>query len=84
MTNETRHPYASIRDGRLKATIWRNESDNGVFFSVELSRTYTDDEGRPQDTNSFSGSDLLRVARLANKAYDLTSEAKAQEKRQAA
>lgn len=77
MTNANNHPHTTIRDGRLKATIWKNNSENGAFFSIDFTRTYTDKEGNPQDTNSFSQSDLLRVARLAGKAYDLVSEAKA-------
>lgn len=80
MTTVTNHPHATIRDGRLKATIWKNESENGEFFSIEFTRTYTNSEDKPQDTRSFSKSDLLRVARLAGKVYDFLEEVKTEDK----
>ena len=74
-------PVETIRDGAIKAAIWRNESENGVFHGVTFSRTYKNGEGDLQDTNSYSGTQLLRLARLAGKAYDraakLTKEVRA-------
>ena len=67
-------PTETLRDGSLKATIWRNETDKGAFFRVNFSRGYRDDAGNWQDSDSFSGSELLRLARLASKAYDRTNE----------
>ena len=66
-------PLATIRDGALKATIWKNEGEKGPFYSVRITRTYTDEQGNYHDSDSFSGSELLRVARLAGKAYDETA-----------
>ena len=63
-------PIDTLRDGSLKATLWKNSSENGAFYSVNLARTYKDEADNYQDTDSFSGSDLLRIARLAGKAYD--------------
>jgi 5-methylthioribose kinase len=77
MTTSTNHkPAATLRDGSLKATLWRKQSENGVFFNVTLSRTYKDGEAY-KDANSFSGAELLRIARLAGKAYDLADELRA-------
>jgi hypothetical protein len=71
MSSETKQrPVESLRDGAIKASIWRNESENGAFFAVTFARTYKDKDGNLQDTNSFSGAELLRLARLADKAYD--------------
>lgn len=74
-------PVETIRDGAIKAAIWRNESENGVFHGVTFSRTFKNGGGDLQDTNSYSGTQLLRLARLAGKAYDraakLTKEARA-------
>ena len=67
-------PIDTLRDGSLKATLWKNSSENGTFYSVNLARTYKDEAGNYQDSDSFSGSDLLRIARLAGKAYDRASE----------
>ena len=73
MTKETKtRPVETLRDGAIKAAIWKNESENGDFFAVTFSRTYKDASGELQDTASFSGTQLLRLARLADKAYDRT------------
>lgn len=63
-------PVDTIRDGALKATIWRNPSEKGDFYSTTLSRTYKDDEGRYKDSNSFASNDMLRVAELSRKTHD--------------
>lgn len=63
-------PASTIRDGAIKATIWRNQGENGDFYSVKLTRTWKDAQGNYHDSDSFSGIELLRVARLAGKAYD--------------
>ena len=73
-------PTETLRDGSLKATIWKNEGDKGTFFSVNLSRTYKDDAGNYHDSDSFSGTELLRIAHLATRAYDLMSELRQQER----
>ena len=75
MSKKTKQrPVESIRDGAIKAAIWRNESENGAFFSVTFGRTYTDENGKAQSSDGFSGSQLLRLARLAEKAYDRAGE----------
>jgi hypothetical protein len=64
-------PILTIRDGALKASIWANRTDEGkTFHSVTFGRTFTDGEGQAKTSSSFSGSDLLKIARLADKAYD--------------
>ena len=72
MTNQTSNkPVDTLRDGAIKATIWRNFGEkSGTFYTVEISRTYTDEQGGYQDAHSFSGTEPLRVARLAHIAYD--------------
>ncbi len=69
-TNTNNKPAFSVRDGALKCTIWKNASEKGSFYSVNFSRTYTDAQGNYRDSESFSGSELLRLAHLAGKAYD--------------
>lgn len=71
MTKETKQrPVETLRDGAIKAAIWRNESEKGAFFAVTFSRTYRNGDGNLKDTDSFSGTQLLQLARLADKAYD--------------
>lgn len=62
-------PLQTLRDGALKAAIWKNSHEKGEFFSVRFSRTYKDQEGNYQDAHTFSGPELLRIARLADIAY---------------
>ena len=64
-------PEDTLRDGSLKATIWKNEGEKGAFFSVNLTRTYQGRRGQQyHDSDSFSNSELLRIAHLATRAYD--------------
>ena len=70
MTNQTKNrPVETLRDGALKAAIWRNESESGVFYNVTFARTYKDAKGNLQDADSYSGAQLLRLSRLAELAY---------------
>ena len=65
-------PVDEMRDGNLKASIWRNEGENGAFYPTTFARTYKDDQGNLRDASSFAGHELLRVSELARKAYDRT------------
>lgn len=80
-------PAAAFRDGTLKATIWKNEKkpdqesgEIGHFYSVDLSRSYRDGTGNWKETTSFSGAELLRVANLAQAAYNYILDQKRQDK----
>ena len=72
MTNEFKNtPADTLRDGALKATIWKNEGESGPYYTVNFSRTYTDKtDGSIKSSDSFTGSELLRVSHLAPKVYD--------------
>lgn len=61
MTNTPAH---KIRLGLISATIWSNDG----FHSVDLTRSYKDAEGNWHNTTSFSQSDLLNVAKCAERA----------------
>lgn len=82
MTEQKKKPALTLRDGKLKAAIWRNESENGNFYSVTFSRTYKTDEGYA-DSTSFSGTELLQLARLADKAYEQAAALREQDYRDA-
>jgi hypothetical protein len=69
---KSQKPVKTLRDGRIAAAIWENETDGHSFYSVTPSRTYTDGDGKVQSTNSYSGTDLLKLSRLAAMAYDET------------
>jgi len=69
MTTQANQPVDTIRDASLKATIWKNKTEKGIFYSVNLTRSYKGEDGNWNETDSFSGSELLRIARLADIAY---------------
>ena len=76
MATNNNKPALTLRDGALKATIWRHVKEDSVRYSVTLARTYQDQGEQFGETNSFSGSELLKIARLAQKAYDAVGELK--------
>ena len=78
--HEPNAPRDVLRDGNIKASIWRNEGGKGPFYSVNLARVYRDDQGELRDSHSFAGGDLLRVSELARKTYDRTQELRREER----
>ena len=73
-------PAAEVRLGKLTAVIWANETEKGVFYGVQFSRSWKDgDEWKRSD--SFGRDDLLPLAKLSDIAhtriFELQSEAKA-------
>ena len=78
-------PVQTLRDGALKASIWRNDrGDGGQFYSVTLGRTYTDDQDKVQTADNFSGSHLLKLAHLMGRVYDRLAELREIDKKRAA
>lgn len=67
-------PVETLRDKDISASIWKNEGTNGEFHSVTFQRVYTGGGGETKNTSSFSGTDLLKLSRLAEKAYDRIAE----------
>ena len=60
-------PAHEIRLGRIKATIWANQNDNGTWYNVPVSRSYKDgDEWK--SSSSFGRDELLTVAKVADLA----------------
>ncbi len=68
-------PVHEIRLGRLRASIWRNEhSQEGVWYSVTLTRGYKDAQGQWHSASSFGRDDLLVVGELARLAFHWIAE----------
>lgn len=64
-------PIETLRDGRLKATLWENQGENGPYHTVTLAKVYEGKDGQLQETSSFSAGELLRVAELARESHGL-------------
>ncbi len=68
MSDTKNKPIREIRMGAIKASIWENRNDKGVWHNVSLSRIYkSGDEWK--STESFGRDDLLTVAKLADLAH---------------
>ncbi len=65
----TNKPIHSLKDGLIAASIWKNEADGKTRYSVTFARSFLKDE-EWQTSYSFSGSELLRLARLSEQAFD--------------
>lgn len=64
-------PIETLRDGRLKATVWENEGESGTYHTVTLAKVYKDKDGQLQETSSFSAGELLRIVELARESHGL-------------
>ena len=71
---ESNKPVETLRDGNLKASIWRNEGASGPSYSTTFARTWRDDQGRFHDSQSYAGTDMLRLGELSRTAYHRTNE----------
>lgn len=70
MQNSTNNaPEIKLYDGSIKLGGFRTQSEKGDFLSWSPQRSYKDGEEVKYST-SFVGDDLLKLARLAMKAYD--------------
>jgi len=73
-TPQRQGPADTLRDGRVKATVWERDAETGPAYATKVTRTYTDKDGQPRDTAYLSGADLLRASRVAEKAYEREQE----------
>lgn len=68
-------PVKKFRIGRLSASIWKNESQNGGdWHSVTLERTYKDADDNLQNSNSLNHSDLQNARKLLDRCDDWIAE----------
>lgn len=69
---KTKKPTFEIRLGRIKASIWENDTTVGIRHNVTLRRLYTvDDEGRTtwRSSESLGRDDLLLAAKVLDQAH---------------
>ncbi|MFO0927867.1 MAG: hypothetical protein U0736_12635 [Gemmataceae bacterium] len=67
---EKQRPAAEIRRGRVKAVVWRNETEAGVRFNVNLRRIFKRDGSSVwEESDSFSRDDLPLVEQVAHEAW---------------
>ncbi len=61
-------PVHEVRLGAIRASIWANETENGIRHNVTFDRTYRDGETW-KSTTSFGRDDLLVLAKAADQAH---------------
>lgn len=62
-------PAQKLRIGGLQATIWRNTSEKGTWYSVTPSRSYKQGDETWKETDSLGYDDLLAMAKLLDQAH---------------
>jgi hypothetical protein len=67
-------PAFEVRLGRIKATVWENETQNGSRYNVQFSRLYRDGDQWNSST-SFGRDDLPLLAKVADLAHTRIFEA---------
>jgi len=66
--NTTKRPVHEVRLGRIKATIWENETQQGTRHNVSITRIYKDGNSW-KDSTSFGRDDLPLVTKIADIAH---------------
>ena len=66
-----KRPVSSQRYRNLEAAVWRQEGDQGPFYTVSIKRSYKVDDKWKDSTISLSNDDLLPMARLLERAHDV-------------
>lgn len=74
----SKKPVQEIRLGKIRAAIWQNGEGKG-WYSVTLSKIYTDADGKWKDTQSFHRDDLPLLCKVADLAHSWCFEHKAVE-----
>jgi hypothetical protein len=78
--NNKHRPAETLRDGNIKATIWRNFGEKGAYYRTQFSRSYKDLNGNYHETSTFNGADILKIGRLAERAYDIEQKLRQQDR----
>lgn len=75
-------PAATLRDRNLKIVIWANpkKESNGKRYSLQFVRSYKDEAGNWHETNYFSETEALKIARLIPIAYQRIDDLRQEEK----
>lgn len=63
-----KRPVKELRIGVVRAAIWRNDGENGVWHNVTFERLYRDGE-EWKSSASFGRDDLLVLAKIADQAH---------------
>jgi hypothetical protein len=68
MSNSSK-PIAHVKMYPITAAVWRNESNGRNFYNVTFERSFKDDAGNWKSSSSFSTSELLLLAKVADQCH---------------
>ena len=68
-------PEKKFRAGAISSTVWANpgktkDGQDITYRTVSIERSYTDKEGKWQNTSSFRANDLPKATLVLQKAYE--------------
>lgn len=67
-SSANRRPVENIRHGNVEIAIWRNQGENGAFYSASAPTIRYKDGEEWKEGSSYSRHDLLDVAEAAREA----------------
>lgn len=67
---QSKQPATTLRCSNIKATIWQNVSQKGLFFSTTFSRPFKDQAGTWRNGTSFGLNDLGVLVTVAREAKE--------------
>ncbi len=62
-------PVHEIRSGRIRAAIWKNQTASGPLLTASFERIYRTESGEWRSSHSYSASELLELARVAENTH---------------
>lgn len=79
MSNTNNAPVATIKGGNgIIGKVWKNENEKGTSYSLKVEKVKKDEEKNEFITyTSFYEDDMLRVAFVTTKAFEIIQDLKA-------
>ena len=79
--SDKKQPVAKIDLYPVSASIWANKTEKGALYSITLERTYKDDDGKWQYTNSLGQEHALLGAKALDLAHSKIYELRAADRK---
>jgi hypothetical protein len=70
MSSNNNKPVSKVTLYPVSAAIWKNVNDKGeAWYNVSFERKFKNDAGELQSSSTFNASDLLLLAKVADRAH---------------
>ena len=69
MSNSKNRPVHEVKQGLVKATVWKNQTKAGVRHHVKIARIFKDGDVW-RESQQFGRDDLLKLANILTKCHD--------------